>query len=59
MNKALIKKWNGSGKGAIALHGHQHNHKEYNVNNLQNGIPRYDANGMEPVSAEEIIDFFC
>ena len=63
MNKALIKKWNGSGKGAIALHGHQHNHKEYNVNNLQKGILRYDvgvdANGMEPVSAEEIIDFFC
>lgn len=57
-----IVEWNGSGKGAIALHGHQHNHKGYNVKNLQNGVFRYDvgvdANGMEPISAEEIIDFF-
>ena len=44
------------------LHGHQHNHKEYNTKNKQNGILRYDvgvdANDMAPVSAEEIIEFW-
>ena len=39
------------------LHGHQHNHREYNINNRKNGILRYDvgvdANGMSPVSAAE------
>ena len=57
-----IVEWHGCRKGAIALHGHQHNHKSYNIENLKNGILRYDvgvdANNMEPVSAEEIIDFF-
>ncbi len=44
------------------LHGHQHNQKEYNLKNRQNGIWRYDvgvdANDMAPVSAQEIIYFF-
>lgn len=35
---------------------------DYNSNNLKNGILRYDfgvdANGMAPVSAEEIVAFF-
>lgn len=57
-----VLEWNGYGKGAIMLHGHQHNHKDYNLKNRKMGIQRYDvgvdANGMEPVSAEEIIDFF-
>ena len=57
-----IVEWNGYRKGAIALHGHQHNHKEYNIENRKKGILRYDvgvdANAMEPVSAEEIIRFF-
>ncbi len=39
------------------LHGHQHNHREYNINNRKNGILRYnvgvDANGMSLVSAAE------
>lgn len=43
------------------LHGHQHNHREYNINNRKNRILRYDvgvdANGMSPVSAAEVIDF--
>lgn len=54
--------WNGSHKGSIDLHGHQHNHEDYNYLTKKNGIYRYDvgvdANGMEPVSAEEIIAFF-
>ncbi len=57
-----IVEWNGYWKGAIALHGHQHNHKNYNLENRKKGIRRYDvgvdANDMEPVSAEEIIGFF-
>lgn len=57
-----ILEWNGAGKGTIALHGHQHNHADYNVKNLHEGILRYDvgvdANNMEPVSAEEILKFF-
>lgn len=57
-----IVEWNGYWKGVIALHGHQHNHKNYNLENRKKGIRRYDvgvdANDMEPVSAEEIIGFF-
>lgn len=57
-----ILEWNGHWKGSIDLHGHQHNHKNYNMENRKKGILRYDvgvdANDMAPVSAEEIIDFF-
>lgn len=57
-----IVEWNGAGRGAIMLHGHQHNHGEYNVKNLHEGILRYDvgvdANNMEPVSADKILQFF-
>lgn len=57
-----IAEWNGFYKGAIQLHGHQHNHEDYNFSNLEKGILRYDvgvdANYMAPVSAEDMIAFF-
>ena len=57
-----ILEWNGFFRNSIMLHGHQHNHEDYNYNNLKNGIMRYDvgvdANFMKPVSAEQIIEFF-
>lgn len=57
-----ILEWNGYYKGAIQLHGHQHNHEDYNYNHLKNGILQYDvgvdANRMAPVSIDEIIAFF-
>lgn len=57
-----ILEWNGFYKGAVNLHGHQHNHEDYNYRNLEQGILRYDvgvdANYMASVSAEDIIGFF-
>lgn len=57
-----IAEWNGYYKGAIHLHGHQHNHEDYNFKNLLQGIRRFDvgvdANSMFPVSVEDILDFF-
>lgn len=57
-----IEEWNGYFRGSIHLHGHQHNHKDYNLNNLQNGVKKFDvgidANDMHPVSIEDIITFF-
>ncbi|MDO4325485.1 MAG: metallophosphoesterase family protein [bacterium] len=57
-----IEEWNGFFRGAIHLHGHQHNHETYNYANLEKGLRRYDvgvdANRMYPVSIEEILLFF-
>ncbi|MCI8973281.1 MAG: hydrolase [Lachnospiraceae bacterium] len=56
-----ILEWHGFGKGAVMLHGHQHNHKEYNIDNKKSSILRYDvgvdANDMSSVSMEELIAF--
>lgn len=57
-----LLEWNQAYKGSIMLHGHQHNHADYNIENRRKGILRYDvgvdANAMSPVSAREIILFF-
>ena len=57
-----IEEWDQKFRGAIHLHGHQHNPPEYNLNNKKNGFRRYDvgvdANGWRPVSIEEILNFF-
>lgn len=54
--------WNGMLRGAIHLHGHQHNQKDYNENMREQGCLRYDvgidANAFFPVSARDIFDFF-
>lgn len=56
-----IEEWNHSFRGAIHLHGHQHNSPEYNILNKEKGLKKYDvgvdANYMKPVSIEEIIKF--
>ena len=57
-----IAEWNDYYKGAIHLHGHQHNLAVYNHQQLQAGIKRYDvgvdANRFAPVSIEQITKFF-
>lgn len=57
-----IEEWNQFFRDAIHLHGHQHNHEDYNYQNLEKGLRRFDvgvdANNMFPVSIEEIIEFF-
>ena len=57
-----IAEWADYFKGAIHLHGHQHNKPVYNHQQLLASLLRYDvgvdANGFKPVSAEEIDKFF-
>lgn len=54
-----IEEWNHFFRGSIHLHGHQHNNSDYNVQNLEKGLRRFDvgvdANDMSPISIEEII----
>lgn len=57
-----IHVWNHKHHGSLHLHGHQHNKPEYNTQNKENGLLRYDvgvdANNYKPVSLEEIRKFF-
>ena len=57
-----IAEWADFHKGSIHLHGHQHNQKVYNHQQLQIGLHRFDvgvdANDFKPVSAETIIKHF-
>lgn len=57
-----IEVWNGCHKGTIHLHGHLHSKEEYNYENLNKGLKRFDvgvdANNMYPISIEDIITFF-
>ena len=54
--------WNGMYRGSFQLHGHQHNKAEYNLANRVAGVRRFDvgvdANGMSPVSLEDILAFW-
>lgn len=56
-----ITEWNGYHKGAIHLHGHIHSSPEYNIENREKGLKKFDvgvdANEMKPVSIEEILTF--
>ena len=57
-----IEEWEQAHHGSIHLHGHQHSPPAYNRKNAALGLRRYDvgvdANGMTPVSIEEILSFF-
>ncbi len=55
--------WNRQRHGAYHLHGHQHNHSDYNLRQRKEGFRRYDvgvdANGFTPVPLEKIVRFFA
>ena len=57
-----VEEWADYYKGAIHLHGHQHNKAVYNHQQKQAGIKRFDvgvdANGFVPVGIEAIVRFF-
>lgn len=54
--------WNGMGRGAFQLHGHQHNRPYYNEYNRKMGVAQLDvgldAQAMAPVSIEELLAFW-
>ena len=56
-----VEEWEDYYKGAIHLHGHQHNVPTYNLHQAEEGIRRYDvgvdANGYKPVSIKQITEF--
>ncbi len=54
--------WPKKNSGSIQLHGHIHSRMDYNEQNSEEGVLRYDvgvdANNFYPVSVKQIIDFF-
>ena len=56
-----IAEWNGFFRGALHLHGHQHNDPTYNLRQKSFGLRRYDvgvdANKFTPVSLKYILNF--
>ncbi len=54
--------WPKSRRGSLHLHGHVHSKGEYNLQQKNNGILRYDvgvdANKFAPVSIEQVKQFF-
>lgn len=54
--------WNGMWRGAVHLHGHQHNPPCYNEENRKTGLARLDvgvdAQNMAPISLEELLAFW-
>jgi len=54
--------WPKDRKGSLQLHGHIHERMEYNLENRDAGVRRYDvgvdANSYYPVSADQIFRFF-
>jgi len=54
--------WPKKNSGSIQLHGHIHAQEEYNLQNREEGIRRYDvgvdANYYLPVSVRQIVEFF-
>ena len=56
-----IEEWADFYKGAIHLHGHQHNMPAYNRQQVEAGLRRFDvgvdANGFKPVSVGAIAVF--
>lgn len=57
-----MAEWNHFFRGSYHLHGHQHNNKEYNTENVKCGLRRYDvgvdANDFKPVPINKIIELF-
>lgn len=53
--------WNRNRHGSIHLHGHQHNHADYNLSQRMEGKLRYDvgmdANNFTPVSLDKLLRF--
>ena len=54
--------WPKKNSGSIQLHGHIHARMDYNEQNREEGVFRYDvgvdANNFYPISVKQIIDFF-